>query len=242
MKSIPKILLPVLIFILGGSAVCAQKGNTSIKGNGILTTRSVETGLYEKIQISGPIAVTLVKGKGNIEITAESNVQDRILIERDDKTLVISLKDNTSWVNTKQIQVKVPFLELSNISIRGSGSIKGTDTIETTDLSLYLSGSGEMDLRVKVNNIAMEISGSGEMEIAGIATRAILKSIGSGKLDGEDLFSENANVNISGSSEVKIVAHKSLDGVIRGSGTVRYGGNPPINNIEIRGSGKVKPL
>jgi len=91
MKAKQKILLTLSIFILGGSFTYAQKyNNTSIKGNGIITTRTVETKQYDIIEVSGPIAVTLVKGKeGSLEITAESNVQERIVTESDGTTLII---------------------------------------------------------------------------------------------------------------------------------------------------------
>jgi len=99
-----------------------------------------------------------------------------------------------------------------------------------------------MELQVDVENLMAELSGSGEIELSGTVTNADLKSTGSGKLDCEDLVSDNASVNLSGSSDVKIVANKSLKGVIRGSGTIMYGGNPSRNNVEIRGSGKVNPF
>lgn len=244
MKAIQKILLTLSIFVLGGGFTYAQKyNNTSIKGNGIITTRTVETKQYDIIEVSGPIAVTLVKGKeGILEITAESNVQERVVAESDGTTLIISLKNNTSLSNTQQIKVSVPFKELSAISVRGSGSVKGADRIRASALSLFLSGSGEMELEVDADNLAAELSGSGEIELSGKVSYADLKSTGSGKVDCEDLVSENAEINISGSSDVKIVANKSLKGTIRGSGTILYGGNPASNNVEVRGSGKVRPL
>lgn len=244
MRTIQKIVLTLSIVVLGGAMSFAQNyNNTSIEGNGIITTRTAETKPYNTIEVSGPIAVTLIKGtEGTIEITAESNVQERVVTESDGTTLIISLKNNTSLLNTQQIKVSVPYKDLSAISLRGSGSVKGADRIKASTLSLNLSGSGEMDLRIDADNLAAELSGSGEIELSGKVTNADLKSAGSGKFACEELVSENAIINISGSSDVKIVTNKSLKGGIRGSGTILYGGNPASNNVEVRGSGKVKPF
>jgi len=244
MKAIQKIVLTLTMIVLGGTLSFAQNyNNTSIQGNGIMTTRTAQTKGYDKIEVSGPISVTLVKGtEGTIEITAESNVQERVVTESDGTTLIISLKNNTSLLNTQKIKVKVPFKDLSAISLRGSGDVEGKDRVKASTLTLNLSGSGDIDLDIDADRLAAELSGSGEIELSGKVTNADIKSTGSGKFDCEKLVSDNAEITLSGSGDVKMVINKSLTGTIRGSGTIMYGGNPPTNKVDVRGSGKVKPF
>lgn len=244
MKAFQKTVLTLTLIILGGTLSISQNyNNTSIQGNGIMTTRTAQTKAYDKIEVSGPISVILVNGtEGTIEITAESNVQERIVTESDGTTLIISLKNNTSLLNTQKIKVRVPFKDLSAISLRGSGDVESKDRIKATTLTLNLSGSGDIDLAIDADRLAAELSGSGEIELSGKVTNADIKSTGSGKFDCEELVAENAQITLSGSGDVKIVVNKSLTGGIRGSGTIMYGGKPSTNNVEVRGSGKVKPF
>src|SRR5690606_11984202 len=126
---------------------------------------------YDKINVSGSMDVYLEKGtEGNISVTAEDNVQDRIVVESDGETLNITMKNNTSLQNTKKIKIKVPFESISGIALRGSGDVEGKDQIKSKSLALSIQGSGEMELSIETESLSAEIRGSGDLELKGKAT------------------------------------------------------------------------
>ncbi|WP_026452025.1 GIN domain-containing protein [Aequorivita capsosiphonis] len=81
-----------LLFIFASALLSAQKNNsTSIVGSGNIITRTVNTKAYDVIDVSGSMEVSLEKGnEGIIKVTAEDNVQDRIVVESDGNRLTIS--------------------------------------------------------------------------------------------------------------------------------------------------------
>ncbi|RZK47637.1 MAG: DUF2807 domain-containing protein [Pedobacter sp.] len=106
-----------------------------------------------------------------------------------------------------------------------------------------LSGSGSVDIYgvfPSVNFFDVSISGSGEVEVEDVftANETAIKISGSGEADLEKLNTKHADVNISGSGDVKLKVQDTLKARISGSGKVYYKGNPTVDS-QISGSGKV---
>lgn len=244
MATIIKISLALTLFCIGNLPLTAQnRNNTSIEGSGNVITKTVNTQPYSAINVSGSMDVILEKGtEGNISITAEDNVQDRIVVESDGTTLTISMKNNTSLLNTKKIKITVPFEDISEISLRGSGNVEGKDILKSNSIALNIQGSGEIKVTIEANSVDAQLNGSGDMEISGNVTDLEVKTTGSGSFEGKELTSDNAQIYISGSGDSSIYAKNSLKARIQGSGSIFCAGNPTSNDVKVMGSGKVKSI
>ncbi len=244
MNTLTKITIALTLFTISNVQLSAQNRNTkTIEGSGNVITKTVTTKAYDIINVRGSMEVTLEIGKeGIIQVTAEDNVQEHILMESDGTTLTISMKNNTSLRNTKQIKIKVPFESLSELSMIGSGEFEGKDLIKSDVLKLSVKGSGEIDIKVETNSIIAELNGSGEIELSGTTKQVSAKTTGSGKFNGEELIADQAEIDISGSGNSSIFVKNSLTGQIKGSGGILYGGNPSTNAVKVFGSGKVKSI
>lgn len=232
------------LFIIASFNLSAQKNSsTTIVGSGNIITRTVNTEAYDVINVTGSMEVSLQKGgEGNITVTAEDNVQDRIVVESNGNTLTISMKNNTSLQNTKKIKISVPVEAISEISLKGSGSVGGNEMLISNSLSLISRGSGEIEVFVKADSLNVQVNGSGEIKASGTAKRVTANISGSGEFKGKELIVEQAEINISGSGNSFIVVNNTLTGKIKGSGRIFYGGNPSTNDVKVFGSGKVKSL
>lgn len=244
MKTLAKISFTTALFFVVSLQMNAQNNQSvTIVGSGNVITKTVTTQPYQKINVSGSMDVYLEKGtEGTISVTAEDNVQERIVVESDGETLTITMKNNTSLQNTKKIKITVPFEELSAIALRGSGNIEGKDKIETKSLALSVQGSGDIELSIETGSLSAEISGSGDIELKGKATAVEVSTRGSGDFEGAELISDKAQIAIKGSGDTSIQVNNSLSGAIQGSGSILYGGNPSSNQVSVRGSGQVKPM
>lgn len=244
MATLTKISFALMLFIIGNLQIDAQnRNNTSIKGSGKTITKTLSTQPYSAINVSGSMDVFLEKGsEGKISITAEDNVQDLVLVESDGTTLTISMKNNTSLLNTKKIKITVPFEDISEISLRGSGNVEGKDMLKSNSLALNIQGSGQIKVSVEANTVDAQVNGSGDMQLSGKATAVEVKTTGSGNFEGKDLATDNAQIYISGSGDASIFAKNSLKARIQGSGSIFYAGNPTTNDVKVIGSGKVKPI
>lgn len=244
MKKLTQFTFAISLFLVANFPVSAQNRNTaSITGSGNVITKTVSTQPYDIISVRGSMEVYLEKGtEGKIQVTAEDNVQEHILVESDGKELIISMKGNTSLRNTKTIKVTVPFENISEVSLLGSGKVEGNDKLKNEALSLNLRGSGEMELTVEASSIDAQLNGSGVMKLSGSANDFKVKTTGSGNFEGKNLNTENTEVYVAGSGNAKVNAKSKLKARIQGSGNVVYSGNPASNDSKVMGSGTIKPI
>ncbi len=213
-----------------------------IKGNGNVVTQQRTTTSYDQIKISGFYDVDLVAGKeGTITIKGEENLLSYVKIEVEDNVLKIyTEKDkNISIGKYKNIIITVPFEVISLVSLSGSGDVQTKNTIKATQFTTKLSGSGDLKLAVDATHFEANLSGSGDVVLTGNSSVFISKLAGSGDIDAINLKTQNADIAISGSGDVKINCSQNLKARISGSGDIKYSGDPKTKDTKISGSGEI---
>jgi len=236
MKSIVKIALAVTLTLIGFSDVNAQWRSKKVTGNGNITTKTISTGDYDEIKAVGSMDVHLEKGtEGNITVTTDDNLHEYLEIEVDGNALILKTKKNF-WLKTRKgIHVTVPFQEISEVSLTGSGDVDNKDTIKGDSLELRVTGSGDVDLDVDLNTLDARVTGSGDMDIRGNSKNLD----GSGDFNGSNLVAQNTEASVSGSGDVRVQAKETLKARVNGSGDIRYSGNPGKSDTKVSGSGSI---
>ena len=132
-----KKLITLSLVLLASTQIHAQWWGKSVKGNGELETITRNVGDYDEISVAGFFDVTLVAGnEGELTIEGESNLLEYIETEVNGDRLTIKVKNKqnlkTSW--GKDIKIRVPFRDLNQVSLSGSGEIMSTDVIKANNL------------------------------------------------------------------------------------------------------------
>ncbi len=203
-----------------------------------------DTGAYDAIHISGPFEITLTEGQeGSISFEGDEKELEKVTYKIKNNALYIGLEKTRfwgSWSSIKgKIYVEIPVQDINELSISGSGSIKGSIP-ESDDLKLAISGSGELYIEANAETLDCSISGSGDIHATGTAEELKVSITGSGSVLADKIEAEDVKVRIAGSGDAKVHATKSLDVSIAGSGDVSYQGNPTKISQDIAGSGKVR--
>lgn len=240
MKSIVKIALAVTLTLIGFSDVNAQWRSKKVTGNGNITTKTVSTGDYDEIKAVGSMDVHLERGtEGNISVTTDDNLHEYLEIEVDGNALILKTKKNF-WLKTRKgIHVTVPFEDISEVALTGSGDIDNKDTIKGDSLELRVTGSGDVDLDVDLNTLDARVTGSGDMVIRGSSSNLEVSVSGSGDFNGSNLAAKNTEASVSGSGDVRVQAKETLKARVNGSGDIRYSGNPGKSDTKVSGSGSI---
>ncbi len=187
--------------------------------------------------------VILQKGnEGNIQVTADDNLQEYVIVESNGKILKVYLKENTSISSKKGLSIIIPFTEISEVSLVGSGDIMSKDSIKADAFTTELTGSGDIKLTLEGTTVDAKVNGSGAMKLEGNAKEFELKVIGSGGFDGSTLATENTEVYISGSGDAKVNAKKYLKARVNGSGNVQYAVPPHKSDTKVLGSGSINSM
>jgi hypothetical protein len=109
-------------------------------------------------------------------------------------------------------------------------------------VGVTLSGTGDLAVTgVLAESFKVDLSGAGRLVVSGTARRvdASLTGVGDARLG--NLQSSDTHVVVSGTGSATVVATKSLDASVSGTGSVTYHGNPQQIKTSVTGTGAVIP-
>lgn len=241
MKKLFTTLLLALICVTASQAQWWQ-GTKKIEGNGNMTTQSREVPNYDAVALTGSMNVQLVRGtEGSLKIEAEENLQQHILTEVNSGRLKISVEKGYSLQASRNydITITVPFTDLEEVSLTGSGDIVSTEAIKAKNFAIKITGSGNVDLPVQAQTTSASITGSGDIRISGSSVDFDCKVTGSGDISAFDFKAEHVKATVTGSGDLEVYASESLKAVVPGSGDIAYRGNPKKEDFRTMGSGSV---
>lgn len=231
-----------LLFLSTTYAQWWEKGE-KIKGNGKVTTLTRTTSDYEGISCAGSFDYVLVSGtEGKITIEGEENLLGYVVAEVKNNKLVVKTEKNIDLKPSmgKTIKVTIPFRDINDIALAGSGDLTNTDPIRVSDLNVSLAGSGDIILNVETNSVKGSLAGSGNLTLKGNTNNLDANLAGSGDIHAFDLQANNTDVAIAGSGDAEVVSKENLIAIIAGSGDITYKGNPKIEKSKVIGSGSIK--
>ncbi|RYH74142.1 DUF2807 domain-containing protein [Flavobacteriaceae bacterium 144Ye] len=227
-----------LAFLACSFIANAQK----IKGNGNMTAITRSTSDYDGIKCAGSFDYILVAGtEGNITLEGEENLLEYIVTEVKGGNLIVKTENNVNLRTSKgrTIKITIPFKDINNVSLAGSGDLWNEDKITSTNLDVALAGSGDIVLNVEASSIVGKLAGSGDLTLKGNTNELEAKVSGSGDFHGFNLQSNHTNVAVAGSGDAEVVSNISLKARVAGSGDIEYRGNPKTEDTKVAGSGSI---
>lgn len=212
------------------------------------TTRTVDVSGIDSIELRWFGDVIVEQGteeglvvEGDEELLDELNarvVAGTLVLElRQDwlQRVIGSLKFFARGPLTYRVKVK----ELTRVSISGNGSFRAV-ALRADSLKIGVSGRGQVDVSdLHVSELDVRTSGRATINLAGNADTQTVSVSGSANLGFERLQGLRADVRISGHAEADINVSDALSVTISGLGTLRYRGDPKVDQ-SISGAGTVK--
>lgn len=255
-----RISIVLLLFIGLLHTAKAQIGRNVVVGSGAVVSQTFDLPKFTGIATTTSFDVYIKQdSKQFVEVKAQQNIIDIMLLEVKDGTLKLGFKPNTSIRTKEAIKVYISLAELKRLVISGSGNVRGEGVFNKSDqLDIVISGSGDVKLDFDTKELRCAISGSGDANFNGYADKHMIAISGSGDLllDGN---SKEQNVTISGSGDVKLSGSTEKQNLaVSGSGnlnssslvtkqcniSITGSGNATVNvteqlNVTIMGSGNV---
>lgn len=195
-----------------------------LTANGDKTTETRQPGNFTGVNTNGSTAIHISYGaEHQVVLKGSNNLIPYYKTEIVNGILYLGYQKASVQHDDVEAFVTLPFL--NNISLSGSSDVDISGQFPTMEtLKVSISGSGAIEandlLTARATNIS--ISGSGEADLKKLNTK-------------------KADVDLSGSGEVKIGVEEQLKVRISGSGKVQYLGAPEIDS-KISGSGKLIKL
>ncbi|WP_170178404.1 GIN domain-containing protein [Flammeovirga pectinis] len=205
-------------------------------------------------------------------IDADQDILNALSLDiTDDASAVweIKLAENVAndfYNNPLEINIKTPDFQSCDIS--GDVTVKLVDLLSSTgDLDLDIEGNSsleaekitrytnEIEISVKnsgsvvfdewtvIKDLDIEASGATTLELKGVAKEYDAEVTESGNVSSEELVTENADINASGASHIKVNCTKVLNATASGSGVIEYVQNLTVTvNEDVSGGASVRPI
>lgn len=170
-----------------------------------------------------PTLVTQVGNTTSYFKGAVGNVSGHDVINRGSTLISKSngyMQVSTSFFGGTIAEVTVVLPEVSGVRIMGAGKVTYHGFTQD-EISVEITGSGDVDLEGRAKRLDAEISGSGEVAAY-------------------DLVVNEARLKVSGSGDIRATVSQSVRARVSGSGKIKISGNPPERDTDVSGSGKIK--
>ena len=207
-----------------------------LEGSGTPVTETRTVAAFDGIALSGSLDLVVRQGaQQSVQVQADDNLLPLLetVVEparNGGSTLKVRWKREGGWGGSwnsgwnrvqprTKVLVTVVVPTLTSVAVAGSGDAR-LQGLNTEDLSVRISGSGDVIGQGSATRLKISIAGSGDVRLA-------------------EMRSEEVSVSIAGSGDAAVNAQKALSVSIAGSGDVSYTGEAQVKS-SVAGSGSVR--
>jgi hypothetical protein len=256
--------LLLLACVLVGAAYAALRthgsGPVSSPGSRLVASEGRPIGAgVDAVELDGPLNLTLRQGPvPALEVRGEQRLLANVDTSVDGHVLRIHPR-GILLRHRQPIEVLVTLPMLASLRVGGNGehtasgfagerivvALEGSGSLQFNgryrDIDAALHGSGNLDVTGgSSDRVEAETTGSGNLTLVGSSRALEAKLRGSGGLDARHLHTDDATLALSGSGSATVLARRSAQVSLAGSGEVSIYGNPAERNVSRAGSGSVE--
>ncbi|MCC8146081.1 MAG: DUF2807 domain-containing protein [Bacteroidales bacterium] len=174
-----------------------------------------------------------------LQVSVDKNIFPSLDISVKNNRLIIT-QNNDSILKPTQFKIFTNSQNIRKINIEGAGELVMQREVNARDMEIVITGSGNIQAdSLYCENLKVELAGSGNLTVKGAATNAHFTVKGSGNIQAFDYLVQHLNCTIAGSGNVEAYVHESLVALTKGSGNLKYKGNPEKTATEQKGSGNI---
>lgn len=201
---------------------------------------------YQSVVVSGPFKVYYSTDPSTqVAVSAkDSDARDLIVTKVSGGKLYISLEGSgfRRWNINKEFKVYITAPKLSGLSLSGAVNFVVVDELSSTNLSLNLSGASNFSGKVECNEINANLAGASDAKVSGLAQKITLVSSGASGFKGFDFKVNEADLDATGASTIKIHVIESLKAKASGASSIQYKGVPRLYNQSSIGASSIRKI
>ncbi|ASO06576.1 head GIN domain-containing protein [Arenibacter algicola] len=227
-----------LILLCGLISSCDHE---IIRPRGDITTREVSFTGYSALKISDPFStyVRFSDTEEKIEIEANENLHDKVIVEMADGTLGIRLKNHTSIRGNPTLNVYIVTKSITDFDLSGASKLSLESELVASDVSIELSGASEFTGELDIQQLELEASGAAYVDLFGQVDKLDASLSGASTLKNYDLSVKALDIRLSGASDAYLSVTETIDIDASGASKLRYKGSPIIVKSKLSGASEI---
>ena len=213
-----------------------------IRASGDITSQEVHYSDFSGLKLSNAFSayVSFSDTEEKIEIEANENLHDNIIVRKDGNNLIVKLKSHTAIRGKATLNVYITTKSITDFDISGASELILETPLIAEDASIELSGASEFYGELNLGRLELDSSGASNSNLFGNVGELDASLAGSSELKDYDLLLDKLDIRLSGASDAYVTVNKVIE--IRGSGasTLNYKGNAEIGSKNLSGASKIK--
>ena len=206
--------------MLAAVLTLALAGCEDIQGDGIIVEQERPAGVFSGVSLSeGLHGEVSVGPQASVKIRGDSNLLEYIRLELRDGVLTSELDGGYGLFPSEPIVVTIITPTLKELR-----ALNGT----------HLSASG-----IDTTGFSLTVGGRSQVKAAGSAEKLTLMASGDSDVQAGELAVEVAQIDVSGSSDVRLHVTHQITGTASTGSNVIVQGNPPQSDIATSGGSQV---
>ena len=192
------------------------------------STRTYDFKNFDELEMGHAFRVIVQAGPSfSVKATGELNDLDDLEMFVQDEKLVARYRN--SWRNRKQMEIDItmPSLEAVDFSGAVDSEIEGFENLSKIDFEL--TGASKCDFDGSAKDLTFDLSGASQLYLFGSGKYLDGELSGASQLNALDLPVEQSNLKLSGASSAKVWVSRLLEVDASGSSSVRYKGDPTVD-------------
>jgi len=231
-----------------------------VSGSGELVKKELDNTGFNSVEVGNAFEIEVSQSDiYSIEITADDNIMDYIVVKQSGENLEIRLKSGYNYHSYTAI-AKITMPELSGLSISGasSGTVEEFDIEGNVDINvsgassltlsamnadgidIVVSGASGVNGNLTVDNADFEVSGASGLELSGSADDIDVTVSGASDLRLDDFTANDVDANVSGASTAVVNMDGTLNADVSGVSNLYYIGDPVMGDINVSGVSSVE--
>jgi hypothetical protein len=239
MKKIP-VLAALVAIAIAAYSMSNWGGSTSIVGTKNFTTETRSVGDFTKIEVASAFEVDVTYStEESITVEAPSNIHQYIETSVSSGTLYVQYEKNKSISTKGAVQIHIKTSKLNHFMTSGASSITLNNSLKDPKIIVESDGAASFKGEVDVENATIELSGAASINLSGTADVADIELSGASRLDDYSFKVNNLSVDLSGASSITITGLNTLKGDVSGASSLKYKGDPSVQELNTSGAAHV---
>ncbi|EAR01237.1 head GIN domain-containing protein [Maribacter sp. HTCC2170] len=222
-------------------ALITSCDHDTIRAKGAVTVNEVQLSGYTGLELSNAFDayVKFSDSEEKIEIEANDNLHEKIVVKIEGNNLIVKLKNHTTVKGNATLNVYITTNNINYFNISGASAIFLEDELNTQTAKIRMSGASTFSGDIYANEVQLKSSGASDISLFGNVDVLDANLSGSSKLGGYDLITEKLNIDLSGASDANLTVLESIDIKASGASSLRYKGDAVIDHKDLSGASEI---
>lgn len=239
--------MTLLVVVLSCGTAFSQWNDNYIALSSKITTETKNITDFQKLNVGEDFEVIIKFGaKESVEIEANENLHDLIIVEKKGNTLNIETKPYSTWRKgrkqgaSERLVAYITAKELVAISGEEDVMIELDDLLETESLKIKLDEDSSLSGVLKVKNLTVDLNEDSMLDLEGSAQTMELNANEDSLFKSYDFVVQDLIADLNEDSMAKITVNGTIDLAARDDSNFFYKGNAKMVRQRLRGDSKVK--